>query len=176
MKLLSSILTILLISSVAFTESDSQIYVAPGKYLDYYHIKYTLTPENTLLTLKGYYKYGPSNYDFTDGLFQIFIPKNKFPIPAPNSKGYIILRMPMTISDDPDKNEWIAEKKVLFDQIKEMKESGKGRVDVIVELHPQYVNVIQDDPLILELDGANVWFRNAHDKYIDYVGPLKQGD
>lgn len=166
--------SIILISAIVgnlYAES-TKIYTASGKYQDYYHVKFMLTPENTLLALKGYDKYGPSIYEFSDGLFQVFIPKDKFPIPAPNSKGYIILRMPMTITDNPKKDEWIAEKKVLFDKIKEMKESGKGSVEVVVELSSD-VKIMNKDPLVLELEGANVFFRNAHGKYIDYVGALK---
>ena len=165
----------ILLANYSFAEDNTQIYTAVGKYGDYYHIKYTLTPENMLLTLKGYYKYGPSVYDFNDGCFQVFIPKNKFPIPAPNSKGYIILRMPSTTSYNPNKDKLIAEKRVLYDRIKEMKESGKGVITVVIELNPVIV-IKNKEPLEVELEGANVFFREAYGKYIDYVGPLKETD
>ena len=156
-------------------EDNTAIYTAKGKYWDYYHIKFTLTPDNTLLTLKGYYKYGPSKYEFEDGMFQVFIPKNKFPIPAPNCKEYIILRMPGTLDDSPHKEQYVAEKKALFDRIKEMKESGKGQVDVVIQLNESNfgIKVKSKNPLKVEIEGANVFFRDAHGRYIDYVGPLK---
>jgi len=156
-------------------EDNAMIYTAKGKYWNYYHIKFTLTPDNTLLTLKDYYKYGPSKYEFADGGFQIFIPKNKFPILAPNCKGYIILRMPGTLDDIPHKEQYIAEKKTLFDRIKEMKESGKGQVDVVVQLNESDfgIKVISKNPLKVEVEGTNVFFRDSHGRYIDYVGDLK---
>ncbi|MCG2713761.1 MAG: hypothetical protein L6308_02810 [Candidatus Omnitrophica bacterium] len=152
----------------------ADVYIAKGKYWDYYHIKFTLTPKNILLVLKGYDKYGPSKYEFEDGMFQVFIPKDKFPISAPNCKEYIILRMLMTIGD-LNKDKFIAEKKVIFNKIKEMKESGKGQVEVIIQLNNSDadIQIKSKDPLALELEGCNVWFRDAHGRYIDYVGELK---
>jgi hypothetical protein len=168
-----------LMASFSISTADANntvIHIAKGKYWDFYHIKFTLTPENTLLVLEGYDKYGPSEYDFTDGLFQVFIPKDRFPIPAPNCKGYIILRMPMTLDNAPQKGQYVAEKKVLYDKIKEMKKSGKGQVDVVIELNDNEsdIKVIAKDPLKVEMKGANVFFRDAHGRYVNYVGDLKK--
>lgn len=171
-----SIFLALCCGSTALAQGDgADVYITKGKYWDYYHIKFTLTPENTLLMLKGYDKYGPSKYEFEDGMFQVFIPKDKFPIPAPNCKEYIILRMPMTISDS-NKDKFVAEKKVIFDKIKEMKESGKGQVEVVIQLNNSDadIKIKSKDPLALELEGCNVWFREAHGRYIDYVGELNE--
>tara|TARA_Y100000031_G_C8083455_1_gene320759 strand:+ start:137 stop:739 length:603 start_codon:yes stop_codon:yes gene_type:complete len=161
------------------SSADQKIYVSRHKGIDYYHIKYTLTSENIALTLSTYHKYGPSEYFFEYGNFQLFIPKEKFPIPAPNCNTHIILRMPMTMGDvfadkyhTPEEEQYIAEKKAIYDKIKEIKESGKGELDVVVELNP-YVKVKQDEPLEVELEWCNVLFRDAYGQYIDYVGPLK---
>lgn len=148
------------------------IYISHGKYEDYYHIKFTLTPDNTLLKLKGYDKYGTSKYEFSDGLFEIFIPKDKFPIPAPNCREYIILRMPMTMDDVSQKEKYIAEKKSLFEKIKNMKEAKSGNIDVVIELNP-YITVKNKNPLTIELTGSNVFFREAGGCYINYVGQLQ---
>jgi len=59
----------------------------------------------------------------------------------------------------------------LYNRIKEMKESGRGSVDVVIELNP-YVRVKSKNPLELELTNRNVFFRSAHGRYIDYVGQL----
>ncbi len=157
---------------LAFCSDDKTIYRSRGKYEDYYHIKFTLTPDNTLLELKGYDKYGISKYEFSDGLFEIFIPKDKFPIPALNCKQYIILRMPMTLGEISQKGKYIAEKKSLFDRIKKMKETKTGNIDVVIELNP-YIIVKNKNPLIVELEGCNVFFREAGGRYIDYVGQMQ---
>lgn len=151
---------------------DKTIYTSHGKYEDYYHIKFTLTPDNTLLELKGYNKYGPSQYKFSDGQFEIFIPKDKFPIPAPKCSGYIILRMSMTLGALANKEKYIAEKKLLFDRIKKMKEAKSGNIDVVIELNP-YIMVKSKEPLSIELTECNVFFRDAGGRYIDYVGQLQ---
>lgn len=160
------------VSAALAQDNGADVHIVKGKYWDYYHIKFTLTSENTLLALKSYDKYGPSKYEFEDGMFQVFIPKDKFPIPAPNCKEYIILRMPMTLSDNPSKDKFIAEKRVIFNKIKEMKESGKGQVEVVIQLNDngEDIKIKSKDPLALELEGCNVWFRDAHGRYIDYVG------
>ena len=192
--LLLSILILSLICLFAFAE-DAQIYTSTTKGMAYYHIKYTLTPENTLLPNdpKAIAEFGlkrnAKNYrneildeqsiNFKEnGQFEIFIPVKKFPF-AYHKSGYVIVRMAQTLVDneysdhskDPKRYDYVAEKQVLYNRIKEMKESGKGSVDVIIELNP-YVRVKSKNPLELELTNRNVFFRTAHGRYIDYVGQL----
>jgi hypothetical protein len=112
------------------------------------------------------------------GQFEIFIPAEKFPYKGSHKSGYIILRMPQTLvenecsdySKDPKRYDYVAEKQDLYNRIKAMKESGKGGVEVIIELN--YVRVKTKDPLELELTQPNVFFRTAYGRYIDYVGQL----
>lgn len=158
--------------SFALCSDEKTIYTSRGKYEDYYHIKFTLTPDNTLLELKGYNKYGTSKYEFSDGLFEIFIPKDKFPILAPNCREYIILRMPMTMDNVSQKEKFIVEKKALFDRIKKMRETKAGNIDVVIELNP-YIMVKNKNPLTIELTECNVFFRDSGGRYIDYVGQLQ---
>jgi hypothetical protein len=160
------------LTPLALCSDDKTIHTSRGKYEDYYHIRFTLTPDNTLLELKGYDKYGPSKYEFSDGQFEIFVTKDKFPIPAPKCSGYIILRMSMTLDDVANKEKYIAEKKSLFDRIKKMKETKSGNIDVVIELNP-YIMVKSKEPLIIELTECNVFFRNAGGRYINYVGQLQ---
>ncbi|MDD3295795.1 MAG: hypothetical protein PHU64_00360 [Candidatus Omnitrophica bacterium] len=167
------------IASEVNPSAKPKIYVSTHRGIDYYHMKYTLTPDNVELTLPTYHKYGPSEYFFEYGNFQLFIPKEKFPISAPNCNTHIILRMPMTMGDvfakryyTSEQERYIAEKRAVYDKIKQIKESGRGELEVVVELNP-YVKVKQEEPLEVELEWCNVFFRDAYGQYIDYVGPLK---
>lgn len=174
---------------------DNQIYTSETKGVVYYHIKYTLTPENTLLpndpkvVAEFGLKRNAENYrkeildeqsiNFKEyGQFEIFIPVEKFPF-THHESGYMIVRMAQTLGDneysthskDTKGYDYVVEKQALYNRIKEMKESGKGSVDVVIELNP-YVKVKSKNPLELELINRNVFFRSAHGRYIDYAGQL----
>ena len=69
-------------------------------------------------------------------------------------------------------DQYISEKQELFTRIKEMVESQRGSVEVTIELNP-FVNILSENPLEIELSGRNIFFRQAHGRYIDYVGTLK---
>jgi hypothetical protein len=81
--------------------------------------------------------------------------------------------MPMTLGDVTNKEEYIAEKKALFDRIKQMKEAKKGNIDVVIELNP-YIVIKIKEPLSIELTECNVFFRDAGGRYINYVGKLQK--
>ncbi len=154
-----------------------KIVVSPGKWGDYYHLKFILTPENTELTVsmkERRDKWGKNEYEFTPrGQFEVFVDKSVFPVSAPHfERKHLILRMPGTEPNSVNADEYIAQKKQLFENIKKMKLSGEGKVEVIVQLNP-YMEVISKDPLRLELSGRNIFFRDAGGKYIDYLGPLR---
>ncbi len=161
------------------TMSAAEIHVSPGKYNDYYHLRFTLTPENCSLSVsptERQHRYANNNtYELSEGgQFEVFIRKQAFPIPAPHTDSdYLILRMPYTNPNLPEANRHIATKRALFNQIQAMKSKGQGSVEVTIELNP-YVTVLKHEPLTLELSGRNVFFRQALGQYIDYVGPLKQ--
>lgn len=140
----------------------------------YYHLQFSLTPQSIQLNVpisERYHRHAGSNeYYFADGgQFEVFVDKNAFPIPAPHcEKQYLILRMPWTAPDLPHAKEYIAEKRVLFDRIKKMKDSCNGSVEVTIELNP-FVNVVRKDPLKLEMAGRNIFFRQANGRYVDHV-------
>ena len=164
----------------SYAESANSIVVAAGKCNDYYHVKVTLTPENSELTVSFDERpqttpYIDNKYEFSSwGQFEVFVDRNVFPVPAPHfTKKYLILRMPGTKPGSEKAKKYIEEKRRLFEEIKNMKLSGKGQVEVIVELNP-YINVLSKDPLRVELSGRNIFFRDAHGRYIDYLGPLKE--
>lgn len=146
---------------------EVDISVAPGKYNDYYHIKFILTADNVHHIKK-------LGLNFTDGgQFEVYIPKEQFPTQAPNCKEYILLRMPWTNPKLPDSISFVKEKRILFEKIEAVKRGGIAAVDVVIELNP-YVKVKNINPLKLELGGCNLFFRHASGQYIDYVGPLKK--
>jgi hypothetical protein len=129
------------------------VHVTHGKYdLKFYHIEYVLTPENTIKPF-GENMYGKRIFQISNGQFEIFIKKDKFPIPSP-AKDYLILRMPR--GNHPSKV-------TLFDAIKSMLESKKGSVKVILELNPYYV------PDKQELREANIFFRTAKGEYVNHL-------
>ena len=160
---------------------EVDIHVAPGKYNEYYHLRFGLTPDNCELTVpltERRHRYAGNNeYTFAEGgQFEVFVRTSAFPVPAPHTdREFLILRMPWTDPDHPKASRFIARKRKLFDAILAMKTRGEGAVDVVVELNP-FVNVLKKNPLILELSGRNIFFRQAHRQYIDYVGPLKKQD
>ncbi len=166
------ILLIIVLFNVSFLYAkDAQIHKTTTNGMVYYHIKYILTPENTLLpndpkavAALGL-KRNAVNYrdEILDkqtinfkkyGQFEIYIPAKKFPCKGSHKSGYVILRMSQTLvdskySEDPKRYDYVAEKQALYNRIKAMKESGKGSVEVIIELN--YVRVKSKDPLELEL-------------------------
>lgn len=154
-----------------------KIYTSTGNYnIKFYHFKFKLTPENTVLpdnyrlTMKGYSR-NPTNYrfdildekssNFKCGQFEVFIPIDLFPLSKENG-GFMILRMAQTLTCEGRANKFIKEKQDLFFKIKEMVKSGNGFVEVVVELPP---------PGHLK---RNVDFRSTRSRYIDYVGQLKK--
>ena len=145
-----------------------QIYTVPAGFWDNYFIKYLLTPENTVLTRNE-----GEEFRFRDGGFEIYIPREAFPIAGPEDEDLILVIMPRTFKKAPDRETANAEKKALFEKIKTMRESGEGQVEVIIQLSP-YVTVTQKEPLKLKLDSYIVFFRNRHGRYINHTEPFEE--
>ncbi|MFW6457541.1 MAG: hypothetical protein ACOC0A_04525 [Planctomycetota bacterium] len=161
--------------------SNSDIHVVPGKYRTYYHIRFRLTPENCELSVpvsERQPKYSDTNeYSFSEGgQFEVFVRKADFPIPSPYpDREFLILRMPWTNPSESNAEQFISAKRKLFERIRKMKEEGGEPVEVTIELNP-YVKVLSEDPLTVELEQRNIFFRQAYGQYIDYVGELKDED
>ena len=168
--LIFATLTLLTILAQAEEKNNLIITVNPGKYSDYYHLKYTLTKDNFLL---------PENtVRDEDAQFDVLINKDVFPVPAPNCRKYLILRMPSSLSSRDDtpteKAEFeksMKEKEKLFNRIKEVADGKLKEVQVIIELNP-YVTVISKNPLKLKLDYCNIFFRYRGNYYIDNLDPI----
>ena len=135
----------MLFSSATFAV---EVTVNPGKYSDYYHMPYLLQP--------GKYQVNDA-YGFNDGgQFEVLVPKQYFPVPAPNCRRNIIIRMPWS--------EHEATKKALYETLLTATEP----VPVILELNP-YVEVLQEQPLSLELTYCNVFFRHRNGDYYRHL-------
>lgn len=133
-----------------------EVKVSPGRYNDYYHMAFEITSMNSRLN---------QEYGFTkEGQFEVFIKPDMFPISAPNCRKQIILRMPASLGKNADGA--IAKKQEVYNQIIKVLRENKGTVYVIVELNP-YVTVVEKNPLKLELQYCNVFFRQANDEYKD---------
>ena len=139
------LLLVMLLSTATFAV---EVTVNPGKYSDYYHIPYLLVPG----------KYQVNNaYGFNGGgQFEVLVPKAHFPIPAPNCRKNIIIRMPWS--------EHEATKKALYETLLTATEP----VPVILELNP-YVEVLQEQPLSVQLTYCNVFFRHRNGDYVDHL-------
>ena len=143
MKYLSIIIFLL----ATFKLSAQEVRVSSGKYADYYHIQYDLIPNQYSLN---------TEYSFNEGgQFEVFVPKTYFPIDAPNCRENIIIRMPYS---DNEKR-----KRVLYDELLLSK-----AVTVTLELNP-YIKILRKEPLQIELENCNVFFRHRAG---DYYGKI----
>ena len=143
MKCLSSFLVLL----IAFQLNAQEIKINPGKYADYYHIRYELTTGNYLVN---------AEYGFNKGgQFEVFVPKEHFPIAAPHCNKNIIIRMPYSSFEK--------RKRALYNKLLLSK-----TITVTLELNP-YVQVLNKDPLKVELESCNVFFRQRAGNYYDQL-------
>jgi len=112
MKYLSSFWVLL----IAFHLSAQEIKVNSGKYSDYYHIQYELTSGNYSVN---------SEYGFNKGgQFEVFVPKEHFPISAPSCNKNIIIRMPYSNSEKRKRtlyNELLLSKTILIPHNKQLR-------------------------------------------------------
>ena len=154
------LIIILIVITVQAVYSETQIYTSHGKYNNYYHIEFELTKNNFTLSKKSIR---------SNGQFEVLIPKAFFPIKAPNCKKNIILRMPDTFATKGE--EAYQERISLFDKIQEVKTGNIKSLKVVIELNP-YIERLNIQPLEIQLQYCNVFFRTAFDHYINHNKPL----
>ena len=144
---------------------ESEIVVNAGRYGPYFHLRYELTSESI--------DFSQSDREASPGgQFEVRLRPEHFPVPAPNCRGLLILRMPWTPPDLPDAGGKVEVKRKLLEQILALEARTGASVTVVVELNP-YVEVIDPDPLRLRLTRCNIFFRNAAGAYVDHIGPLR---
>lgn len=148
MKLLFS-LVICLFSwqMIAQQLPQPEIKINPGKYFDYYHFNFQLTQQQYQVN---------QDYGFNSGgQFEVLVDKAYFPIPAPNCRKNIIIRMPYSVNE--------TRKRALYDKL-----STGVTTAVTLELNP-YVKQINDNPVRFELEYCNVFFRHKAGDYFDQL-------
>ena len=134
-----------LIVFVFMSPSQAQeITINKGIYASYYHMAYQLDPE-TYTVNTG------ENFNGS-GQFEVLVPKELFPVPAPFCPQDVMIRMPLS-------NNNIESKKLYELLIK-----GNAKIDVVVELNPHFIG-ISTDPRELELLFCDVFFRHKHGDY-----------
>ncbi|ODC03843.1 hypothetical protein BFW38_10100 [Terasakiispira papahanaumokuakeensis] len=132
---------------VATSVKASGVKVTPGKYHDDYHLKLELVSGRYALNTEYGYNEG--------GQFEVFVPKVNFPIAAPNCKENIIIRMPYSHDTEANKN--------LYDKL-----NASENVTVTLEINP-YVSVLSVEPLELQLENCNVFFRQKNGGYFNQL-------
>jgi hypothetical protein len=94
-----------------------------------------------------------SAFDFDGGQFQILIPKERFPIPAPNCNKNVIFRMPGVPHEDPSRSAKLDARWDLFQSLHAVKEGKKESVLVYVASGP-YMKTKKDGARELEYCNA----------------------
>ncbi len=143
MKILSILFLWLSVSQVYAQE----IKINKGIYAEYYHMAYRLE--------SGKYAVN-ADYGFTQGgQFEVVVPKEYFPVPAPHCKKGVAIRMPASHNEK--------KKRHLYESLNQ-----QHSVDVVLELNPHFIGR-DTDPSKLKLIFCQVYFRH---KLNDYYGHL----
>jgi len=87
------------------------------------------------------------------GQFQVLIPKGRFPVPAPNCKKNVILRMPGVAPDDPSRSAKLDARWDLLQSVYAVKEGKKESILVYVASGP-YMKTKKDGTRELEYCNA----------------------
>ena len=149
-------------SNAAITETPAPYTVnLGGNGKTYYHLLYELSPKN-LLSVE---RVSQQQFVANGGQFELLINKAEFPIPAPQCKSDIILRMPW-VAPQHD----VSEKYQLYLAIVNLADTQQGRVPVAIELNP-YIEKNEDG---IQLQHCNVFFRHSRNHYISHIHALEQ--
>ena len=144
---------------------DAQIVVNEGRYGPFYHLRLELRAD--AIDFKQSDRAARSG-----GQFELRLRQEKFPVPAPNCRGSIILRMPWTSPQSVEAKKKIAAKEDLLKRIWTLEKHPNEALPVVIELNP-YVEVVSHTPLKVQLTQCNVFFRDAYGAYVDETGPVK---
>ena len=130
---------------------------ASGK--PYYHLSYVLN-SNNIVQIE---RYTWQEFEQNGGQFEVTLDKAGFPIPAPNCKSNLLLRMPWV---PPGTN--LSAKYQLYQAILAVQSAQAESVTVAVELNP-YVQTTLDG---LALTQCNIFFRHANHQYVPHTESL----
>ena len=87
------------------------------------------------------------------GQFQVLIPKERFPVPAPNCKKNVIFRMTAVAPDDPSRSAKLSARWDLFQSLHAVREGEKESILVRVASGP-YMKTRKDGTRVLEYCNA----------------------
>jgi hypothetical protein len=104
----------------------------------------------------------------SNGSFTLYINKASFPVSAPNCNSRWL-----KVTMKGGKESGVESKHTLWKQIQRVETGELDTIEVIIELNP-YVSVVNLEPLELELDYCNVWFRTAHGQYTPNLAPVSE--
>jgi hypothetical protein len=144
---------------------DAQIVVNEGRYGPFYHLRLELRAD--VIDFKQSDRAARSG-----GQFELRLRQEKFPVPAPNCRGSIILRMPWTSPQSVEAKKKIAAKEELLKRILALENNPNEVLPVVIELNP-YVKVVGRRPLKVQLTQCNVFFRDAYGAYVDVTRSVK---
>lgn len=144
---------------------------------DYYHLQITLKAQDFRLTHPEEYfdpqwpDSSPGKCEFSDesGYFLIYVRKSVVPVSAPNCRSKWVKVVMNGRSDDASD---VKTKKELWDRLQSVKAGELEQTTAVIELNP-YVWVVSEDPLVLELQYCNLYFRTAWGAYLDSLKPIK---
>jgi len=143
--------------------------------VSFYHMTHDLTVNDIRLEYPSEYydKQWPQSSSGaceigSNGHFNVFISKESFSIPAPYCKSEWLK---VTMNGRSNSNADIESKKVLWDQITEVKNGERQNVEIVLELN--YADVVSGAPLTMILTQCNLSFRTANGAYIDNTESLK---
>lgn len=155
-----------LLLTKAIGETGTKIVVNSGRYGPYYHLQYKLTAAAIDFARSD-------RLASSGGQFELRLRPEHFPVPAPNCRDSLILRMPWTAPNTPKSAKKIAVKQDLLKRILAIEQVPDATVPVVLELNP-YVKIISTTPLRLQLTQCNIFFRHAFGGYVDYTGPVQR--
>jgi hypothetical protein len=143
--------------------------------VSFYHMTHTLTVDDIRLEYPSEYydkQWPQSSSDAckigSNGHFNVFISKESFSILAPYCKSEWLK---VTMNGRSNSNADIESKKVLWDQITEVKSGERQNVEIVLELN--YADVVSGAPLTMILTQCNLSFRTANGAYIDNTESLR---
>jgi hypothetical protein len=170
-KLLLSLLPILCLFYNASSASGVVINESNGH--TYFHLAHTLEMGDFTLIHPDEY-FDPKYPDIageckfaSNGSFTLYINKASFPIPAPNCNSRWL-----KVTMKGGKQSGVESKHTLWKQIQRVETGELDTIEVIIELNP-YISIVNNDPLELELDYCNLWFRTAHGEYVAHTESFK---
>jgi hypothetical protein len=159
-----------LFSSCLVLSGSEEVVVNSLGERDYYHLKISLEVDDFRLTHPEEYfdpqwpesTSGVCEFSENSGGFVIYIKKTTIPVSAPYCKSNWLK---VTMNGRSNSKEDVQTKRELWNRLVAVKAGEILETPVVLELNP-YVTVLNEEPLMLELDYCNLYFRTAWGAYV----------